>query len=523
MSIAQKMLLSMSFLVLLNGAARDAWAAEEASVKQRVLQNHKGSVMSLSFSPDLAKLATSSRDGTIKIWDIASGKLERTLTGHTEDVYCVAYSPDGALLASGSGDKSIRLWDAKTFEVIRTLDGHTQVVRWVSFSRDGRMLASTGADLTIRLWDVASGKEIKSLRGHANVVKMVHFLPAPAAGAGGADEKKLVSAAADGTVRIWDVESGQETALLAGHTNSVECVSPSGDGKLLASSSNDGTIRIWDVASSQPVHILLGHVSEVDSVTFMPDGKTVISGGKDKTIRFWDAHSGEQRGMLTGHTGRVESLEISPDGKTLASGGGGGDTSVRIWDLSAGVPGGQGAGPENAASSGNSTKPQFTTAGEKRRPPMEFDGSEVDQLWRLLGNDDGDDVGVAMRRLVSGGDKAVAALAPRLSRAAEPPTPQQIEQLISRLDNGDPLVREQVTCDLIQAGGAIEQPVREALKRKLGPEVRHRLEMALRDVTTKEPGQTRSAAEVLREANCIKALEEIGTPAARELAKRMKG
>lgn len=100
----------------------------------RILQDHRGSVMALSFSPDRATLATCSRDGTIKLWDLGTDKIKATLTGHESDVYCVSFSPDGSQLASCSGDKTIRIWNAKTLQPVRTLTGHSEVVRWVAFS-----------------------------------------------------------------------------------------------------------------------------------------------------------------------------------------------------------------------------------------------------------------------------------------------------------------------------------------------------------------------------------------------------
>ena len=91
--------------------------------------------------------------------------------------------------------------------------------------------------------------------------------------------------------------------------------------------------RLWDAKSGKALRTLGGHQGEVDFVDFSPDGKAVASGCKDKTIRLWDVESGELKKVLKGHTGRVESLKFSPDGKTLATGGGGGDTTVRLWDL----------------------------------------------------------------------------------------------------------------------------------------------------------------------------------------------
>ena len=81
------------------------------------------------------------------------------------------------------------------------------------------------------------------------------------------------------------------------------------------------------------VQSLKGHTAEVDAVEFAPDGATLASGGKDTFIKIWDVRTGKLLRTLKGHTGRVESLAFSPDGKTLATGGGGGDTSVKLWDL----------------------------------------------------------------------------------------------------------------------------------------------------------------------------------------------
>ena len=113
----------------------------------RTLEGHTGSVLAVAFAPDGKVLASCSRDGTVKLWDAATGKAQRTLTEHDGDVYAVAFSPKGDLLASGGRDKDIRLWDAQTGKVIRTLAGHTDIVRSVAFSLDQKTLASGSMDL----------------------------------------------------------------------------------------------------------------------------------------------------------------------------------------------------------------------------------------------------------------------------------------------------------------------------------------------------------------------------------------
>lgn len=299
-------------------------SAAAAAQDARVLNGHTGSVLSVGFSPDGKVLASSSRDKTIKLWDPHAARLERTLTDHTADVYSVTFSPKGDMLASGGADKTVRLWDAHTFKPVRTLQGHTAIVRSVRFSPDQKTLASGSADLTVRLWDVATGQLKQTLTGHTQRVMFVAFSP---------DGKTLASASSDRSGRLWDVDSGKLKTVLLGHDGGLESIAFSPDGKLLASSSQDGTVRLCDVDTGKVRHVLKGHVSEIDSVTFSPDGKTVVSGCKDKMIKLWDAATGRLLRTLTGHTGRIESLAFSPDGKILATGGGGGDTSIRLWNM----------------------------------------------------------------------------------------------------------------------------------------------------------------------------------------------
>jgi WD40 repeat protein len=275
------------------------------------------------------------------------------LSGHSREVSVMALSPDGETLASGSWDHTIRLWDVSTAlntgmdsgqQIGETLAGHGDTVTGVAFSPDGQTLASGSWDNTIRLWDISTvldtgvgtvqqiGEPLVARKDALDPVNSLAFSP---------DGKTLVSGSSvTGAIRVWDVSTmlatgaggGDLIGALVGHEFNVNCFAFSPDGKTLASGSSDGTVRLWDMESGQQIgEALTGHESGVNSVAFSLDGKTLASGSQDKTIRLWNVETRQQIGEpLRGHTGGVLSVAFSPDGKTLASGS---FREIRLWDL----------------------------------------------------------------------------------------------------------------------------------------------------------------------------------------------
>jgi hypothetical protein len=143
--------------------------ATEVNEKNR-LEGHQSAVYSVSYAPDGKTLASASRDRTVKLWDVGTGKVLRTLEGHQSEINSVSYAPDGKTLASASGDGTVKLWDVGTIKVLLTLKVNELGVNSVSYAPDGKTLASASGDGTIKLWDVGTGKLLRTLEGYQDSV-----------------------------------------------------------------------------------------------------------------------------------------------------------------------------------------------------------------------------------------------------------------------------------------------------------------------------------------------------------------
>ncbi|CAN5426184.1 hypothetical protein BH09BAC5_BH09BAC5_02380 [soil metagenome] len=149
------------------------------------------------------------------------------------------------------------------------------------------------------------------------------------------DGKKIVTAASDGTAKIWDANTGILLVDLTGHSKSVNYAEYSPDGKKIITASSDGTAKIWDASTGVVYMTLIGHSEELYSAKYSPDGKKIATYSKDLSIKLWDAISGTLLQTLIGHTANINSIQFSPDGyKILTSSD---DGTAKIWDADNGT------------------------------------------------------------------------------------------------------------------------------------------------------------------------------------------
>jgi WD40 repeat protein/serine/threonine protein kinase len=254
---------------------------------------HSGVVFCLAWHPTDERIASSGGTGdwrqpfAVKVWEARTGRVVFTLPPSTETV-AMAFSPNGQHLVTGEMRGAVQVWDARTYQKVGTLDTHDQgEIRGLVFSRDGLYLASADTGGTVKLWDATRlGKEQQprhTFRAHVPLVAMtLAFSP---------DGRRLVAGGEEeNTVKIWDVQTGQELQTLRGHSGDVwaAAFSPDREGQWVASAGEDSTVKVWDSHTGTLVRSFRGHIGLVTSLAFSPDGRLLVSGSRDKTVKVWD-------------------------------------------------------------------------------------------------------------------------------------------------------------------------------------------------------------------------------------------
>lgn len=332
-----------------------SWAlmtGPRAMHRATTLNGHLKGIGCLVFSPDMATLASSSDDQTVKIWDVDSRSVRRTIRGYSTYIPAVAFSPDGKYLAvasnadeistinkyggiesggGGKGGSRVKVYAAETGDLVVQLYGHVGSVSSLAFSPDGRLLVTAAETETdIKVWEVGNWTERVTIHARCPWANAVAFAP---------DGKLLAVAHMDGEVGLWDFATFKQKRVLKGHKGDATSVAFAPGGRLLASGGRDHKVVLWNASSGQEA-CRLPCSAEVVSVAFSPDGRLLAAGEYcgglpsvygSGDVRLWDVAHKRCRAILKGHSKGARSLAFSPDGQTLATGDEQG--IIRLWDL----------------------------------------------------------------------------------------------------------------------------------------------------------------------------------------------
>jgi WD40 repeat protein len=292
------------------------WDTAAGRVRAK-LTGHTARVNSVAINSDGSWLASAGDDGTVRIWDPVTDDQRAEPAGRTGAVRSIAIAPDGSWFATTGDDGPVRLWDAASGRIRERFADH---VRTVAIAPGGGRLATNGDRQRVQIWDAATGQKITALAPHVSEVSAAAFT---------SDGRQLVTIGDNGLVRLWDTtaKNRKHTLPLAGVYRLV-AIAP--DDTFLALAGYDRSVLIWDLAAQQPSAVLVGHTDTVNSVVIAPDGSWLATAADDGTARIWDAETGQQRVILSADTGPVHAVAISPDGRWLAATSN--DGSVRIWN-----------------------------------------------------------------------------------------------------------------------------------------------------------------------------------------------
>lgn len=264
--------------------------------------------------------------------NLPDSALRHILQGHIADVTACALSADGRMALSASHDGTLRVWDTASGQTTRILRCQGGALRGCTLSRDGRLAIALSEKGTLQLWDTVRGETVWVHEDDKHRVTRCAI---------SADGRRALTASADRALRVWNAANGELLQILTGHTGRIESCALNENGTVALSASADGTLRVWDTdsrGSGQARHILKGFLGSADCCSLSADGGRAfsVSGGSllgivsHSTLRVWDTLKGKTRRVLRGHRGLVLCCALSADGKVALTGSAGPSLSTPL-------------------------------------------------------------------------------------------------------------------------------------------------------------------------------------------------
>ncbi|TFG63791.1 MAG: hypothetical protein E4H36_04730 [Spirochaetales bacterium] len=281
-------------LLLFSAAFQTAAQDFQAVIKAVVQKGHASKVLCAAASPDGSFAASGDMDGTLILWEAKKGLEIGRLEGHQGPVHTLAFHPSSQFLLSGGEDGKLLLWDLKLLRVRAVLEGSADAVLSAAFSKDGNTVAAGGMDRAVRMWTVDTQtlpEEVTYLMPSAELPEFLRHTDAVTAVRFSEDEKNVLSAGRDGTIRIWDRRSGNLVRVVREVSGIAEDLAVMPEKSVLAGAFQDGTIGLYD-KNGNVIRRIAAHSGAARAVAFSRNGTSLASGGADGFLKLWETETG---------------------------------------------------------------------------------------------------------------------------------------------------------------------------------------------------------------------------------------
>ena len=287
-------------------------------------------VSSVDVSPDTKLLLSGGNDGSLHLWEVATGRCERSFQRLNSSVRSVALSPDRTLAVSGSNDGKVHLCQVSNGTCLRSFEGILASIVSVKLSPDGKFVLSSGVQeerhriWEVRLWETATGNCLCRFAGDGQHTYPAAFSP---------DGKLALSGGHQTELYLWDAITGRRLRSFKNQTyqtHSVSSAAFSPDGNLAVIGSWNGELRLWDITTTRCLSVFTGHTQGVQSLAFSSDGRHVVSGARDGTVRLWEVESGKSLYVIIGAGKEITwvAWDLQPTAVLIATG-----VSVQRWHV----------------------------------------------------------------------------------------------------------------------------------------------------------------------------------------------
>jgi WD40 repeat protein len=325
----------VSALLALEALRRSRTPAAEAALRAALASNRSLAVLLASDRP-VADVDVDSKgerllafgdDGHVRVWRAADQTELLDVAASRAPLINARFSPDGARIVTSSRDGSVAVRDAETGGLLRSLRGPGPAAGAASWDASGTRVLGWAGRVAV-VWDGFTGRRLTALKAPATIAAARWLGP-----------RRVVTAGRDGVARVWDLRRAAVVASFdAGHPLRDVRVDDGGAKVLTIPVEGSATVNVWEpgTGSSRAIRHPAGVFPVVIDATFDHSGARLATAGADNRVWIWDARTGTADAVLTGHGSYVIAIEFSGDGSTVATAGN--DGSVRTWDAATGVP-----------------------------------------------------------------------------------------------------------------------------------------------------------------------------------------